>query len=528
MNVFNKQNQDIDTTESFEEGIPEIENEGMSTTALGGHDAPRSGKKKLFFMLGLVVVLIGGYVAYSKLGQDAPPPVQPVAAVPEAPMPVETAASAETPVPADVALPPPPPEEALVTPPADVTISAMPAETVAPVAAPDAALPPPASAAAAPEAPTIIAAMPEAPPVAAPADVSMPAPIADAPSMPAAPIVEPAKDLPVPSALNSEPAAIMPEMPPQPPMPAPMAQDASVATMPPPAPETALPAEIVSPAGTASGMAPAGVVPQQPPTAEAQPAATGAAPSAAEMAIVQNSAVLDQLSAPSSSPMPPAAASGSRTDIGADEAQILDLPEKYVVVKKDRSAEDLDSQLKSARTALAQNRNTAALELFTEIEKDHPEDVRVIMGKAVALQRLGQAEAAMAAYEQVLEKEPKNVEVLTNMLGLLKAQDPELALKNLSDLRETYPYNPEITAQLAVAYGQLGQYQEALKYLDIADTLQPGNAFVIYNRAVLFDKMGRSAEAISFYRQILKMYSDGDLEVALPIDSIKKRLATLR
>jgi Flp pilus assembly protein TadD len=251
--------------------------------------------------------------------------------------------------------------------------------------------------------------------------------------------------------------------------------------------------------------------------------------SEAERALVENAPMLENLSHQN---VPPSAHAGAEipqpVEIEAQNALIRVLPEKYVVVKKNRNAGDIDSRLTAARSALAENRNQAALAIFSDMEKTNPHDSRVLMGKAIALQSLGQNDEALAAYEDVLGQEPKNVEALTNMLGLLKAQDPHLALNKLKELRDDYPSSADITAQLGISYGVMGDYSSALKYLDMAEALGPGNAFVIYNRAVVYDKMGDSVHAAEYYRKILSLAAEGGLSQQLPLDAIRSRLVALR
>lgn len=265
----------------------------------------------------------------------------------------------------------------------------------------------------------------------------------------------------------------------------------------------------------------------------------GAQPNAAEMAIVQNAAVLDQLSQPNNAPV---VAQGSQDAMlnnvamqqaplnasGEQDAVIRPLPKQYLIVKKNHDAEDVDSRLTAARTALGQNRNSGALELFNELYKDFPRDHRVLMGRAVALQKMGQTEAALSAYEEVLTIQPQNLEALTNMLGLVKKADPALAVQKLGELQEAYPYNADIAAQLGIAHATQGSYEEAARYLDIADALKPGSGYVLYNRAVLYDKMGRTEQAGELYRQVVRMGADGKLDGQLPLDAIKRRLSTMQ
>lgn len=246
---------------------------------------------------------------------------------------------------------------------------------------------------------------------------------------------------------------------------------------------------------------------------------TTTTPTDAEKAIVENAAVMDSVGK-----LPDA----TSPDLGVEVAMIRPLPQRYLVVKKDHSAGDVDSRLTAARLALSQDRTSAALQLFNELYDDYPRDKRVLMGRAVSLQKLGQNVEALNAYEDVLTKDPKNLEALTNMLGLLKKTNPTLANQKLIELRQAYPYNADITAQLGISYAAAGDYTEAMRYFDIAESIKPGSAFVLYNKGVLLDKMGRGAEAAEIYRSILRLAADGDLDQNLPLETIRRRLATLR
>lgn len=268
-------------------------------------------------------------------------------------------------------------------------------------------------------------------------------------------------------------------------------------------------------------------------------AMTQTAPAAAtnaEKAIVENAAMLDQLSAPAAATAAdPAAAGRTVNEIlgvsGAGAVQpaiVRPMPDSYVIVRKDSNSGALDSRLKTARSALAQNRDAAALQMFNELYQDYPRDSRVTMGRALALQKTGQYDHALQAYEDVLGNDPRNLEALTNMLGILKLQNPALALEKLNELREAYPYNADIAAQLGVAYAGSQSYVEALKYFDIADSLRPGNAYVLFNRAVLHDRMGNEDKAAALYRQIIRLASEGMLKEPVPLDVVQRRLSTMR
>ncbi len=267
-----------------------------------------------------------------------------------------------------------------------------------------------------------------------------------------------------------------------------------------------------------------------------------ATPSPAEMAIVRNAA---SLKAPQAKPENPsvktahvaaeraknrvATDKGLRvTDILATPAQIRPLPTRYLVVKRDHSSDDYESLLVAARLALSNGHYAAALGLFNELFRRNPDDQRVLMGRAVALQDLGQGEEAIDTYRRVLQIDPDNVSAMTNVLGLIKGEDTASAIGALQKLREMYPANVAVTAQLGMLYGVAGDYSNAIKYLNMADALKPGDSVILYNRAVAYDHLGKTDKAAELYHRILNLASEGKLGTSLPLDDIRQRLATLR
>jgi tetratricopeptide (TPR) repeat protein len=114
------------------------------------------------------------------------------------------------------------------------------------------------------------------------------------------------------------------------------------------------------------------------------------------------------------------------------------------------------------------------------------------------------------------------------MLGLIRKQYPEVALRRLMDLQDKYPSNPGIAAQIGVTEADLGHPEDALRYLGMASNLEPSNAQHMFNMAVIADRMGKTADAIKYYEQALRIDSVYGKGRTLPRDTVLDRLATLR
>ena len=207
---------------------------------------------------------------------------------------------------------------------------------------------------------------------------------------------------------------------------------------------------------------------------------------------------------------------------------VLEPASKLIVSKQTAKASDMEAQLIAANRALDLGRYESALEMFDQLYSKNQRDTRILMGRAVAQQKLGMDDVAILSYEALLDLVPNNTDAIVNMMGLLKKQYPSVALRRLTDLRAKYPANAGIAAQLGMTYAELGENQEALRALGAAASLEPENPQHIYNMAVIADRAGSRALAIQYYEQSLQedaVYGGGR---SVPREKIYDRLSTLR
>lgn len=212
-------------------------------------------------------------------------------------------------------------------------------------------------------------------------------------------------------------------------------------------------------------------------------------------------------------------------------AQIRPLPKSYLVLRKTAERDSLNTNIVAAQRALNEGRLRAAADMFETLYMKHGDNVRVAMGRALAYHKLKNNRKALPAYEDVLKLEPKNLEALTNMLGILRLQEPELALERLLDLYELYPTNETVLAQLGGTYGHMKQYSKAIKYLDMAVALAPESSLFHYNRAVVLDHMARRHEAAASYRRSLALFTQTGKPMSaanIPVAAIRARLNSLQ
>lgn len=205
-------------------------------------------------------------------------------------------------------------------------------------------------------------------------------------------------------------------------------------------------------------------------------------------------------------------------------------PTAGAVLEKGDNSALVESRLVSARRASALGKNEAALDFYNEIYRQNPRDPRILMGRAVTYQKLGETQRAIDAYNEVLEVQPENPEALTNLMGLVVKTSPAVALENLLNLREKFPRNPAIAAQLGVAYTQSGNPQDGLRYLKLASDLEPKNALHYFNMAVISEHLGDTAGAIVNYEKTLDTSAVHGLgkDASFSREQVYDRLSRLR
>jgi hypothetical protein len=207
----------------------------------------------------------------------------------------------------------------------------------------------------------------------------------------------------------------------------------------------------------------------------------------------------------------------------------LEPGQKFVIAKKGPGASSTESQYIAAVRALKLGRYAAAMEMFQKLYKKSPRDPKVLMGLAVAQQGAGFSESAASTYEDLLKIQPNNADALVNLMGIMKSQYPSVTIKKLTELQSKYPENPGIPAQIGLANAEEGNYDDAIRYLEIAATMQPQNSSHVYNMAIITDKMGDASKAIKLYEEALQLdASYGDAANSLPREQIYDRLVVLR
>jgi len=82
---------------------------------------------------------------------------------------------------------------------------------------------------------------------------------------------------------------------------------------------------------------------------------------------------------------------------------------------------------------------------------------------------------------------------------------PADLIEHLTQQMERAPDDWQVQNKLAVEYAKMGEYELALPLLDSAAGLQPQNANIYYNRAVVYERLNRLADALASIQRSISL-----------------------
>lgn len=190
-----------------------------------------------------------------------------------------------------------------------------------------------------------------------------------------------------------------------------------------------------------------------------------------------------------------------------------------------------DSQVLLARlghTYLVTGRLNEAISTMQKVLALNPEHVDALTVSAVVSDSLGKKEEARVYYEKALATEPENKYLrMSYALNLATGGDIPESIRVYSGLIRDYPDEYILYQYLGIAYGVLGDNNNAIKNLELGINIQPTPA-AYYNLAVALKETGKAIEAIRALELYLENPKGEDEEsirsVRMELQNLKKTL----
>lgn len=199
-----------------------------------------------------------------------------------------------------------------------------------------------------------------------------------------------------------------------------------------------------------------------------------------------------------------------------------------IVVDQNASSNSVRARLVAADRAIDLGRYQAALEIYNELHNDYPKNKEVLLGRAITLQNMGHEDHAIAAYEELLDLDEKNLDAHINMLGIVAKKYPAVALQRLQTLKDDNGTNAGLVSQIAFVQASMKLYDDALNNYAFLAAQEPRNAQHLLNMAIVADKAGMDKAALKYYQQALDVDSVYGGGRSVNRDQIFDRIISLR
>ena len=133
----------------------------------------------------------------------------------------------------------------------------------------------------------------------------------------------------------------------------------------------------------------------------------------------------------------------------------------------------------------------------------------------------GQLDRAAVALDEALRRSPGNLKAAWFRGEILKADGLyEEALKEWAKVYEVYPRDRVLLAGVGRVRYLMGDYQEALRWIDLVLDIDPEDIGALYNRMLTLGALGRSEE-LEEARDLYAYHKDD--EDALAVTALYKR-----
>ncbi len=208
--------------------------------------------------------------------------------------------------------------------------------------------------------------------------------------------------------------------------------------------------------------------------------------------------------------------------------EMISRAQQVIHVKRVSSEKSPQAVLAAGDRVMRVHQYDDAVKIYDQALKKNPSNAVALSGKALALQKSGDTKAAMGIYQRLLDLNPRDLDSLTNYLGLLQKQNPDEAMGRLDVLAEKYPDNAAIAGQIGAVFASQKDAPNALRYFMKANALDDENPTYPFNIAVLYDRMGNGVKARSYYGQALGIIRENpEMAGGLSAEKIRDRLRAL-
>jgi len=144
---------------------------------------------------------------------------------------------------------------------------------------------------------------------------------------------------------------------------------------------------------------------------------------------------------------------------------------------------------------------------WQKILQADPKNADALHGLAAVAQRRGQPERAADYYLRAIEADPKDAHALSGLIALRGQADPQQTESRLKTLLAEQPDSPPLNFVLGNLLARDGRWADAQQAYFKAHVADPGNPDYLFNLAVSLDQLRQARLAAQYYNQAISAAS---------------------
>lgn len=189
----------------------------------------------------------------------------------------------------------------------------------------------------------------------------------------------------------------------------------------------------------------------------------------------------------------------------------------------------IDELLTTAHDLLMQGEDVEALGLYDQVLKRDKNNRSALQAKMYVLQHKGDSEQAVDIGRRLVQLDPDNTQARANLVAALGRSYKATAMTELEQHVAAKPKDAAALAALAKLESRRGYFDKAYNHLKRAVEVAPQNLGYRLDLAILYDRAGYGADALTLYRHVLRaaLNEDAATRSAFPTESVRQRVAYL-
>jgi tetratricopeptide (TPR) repeat protein len=204
-------------------------------------------------------------------------------------------------------------------------------------------------------------------------------------------------------------------------------------------------------------------------------------------------------------PVPMPKSASPRKSMATHRQAMADEDSSMKVSRLNKGKPAFDATQVAAYQAFQAGDDATAGQLYRQLLQSDPRNIDVLLSLAAVAARQDHADEAVKDYQRVLELDPNNNIAQEGLIVLLGQTNPTRSVSQLKTMIAQQPNSAYLYAALGGVYADQNQWPDAQQAYFQALNIEPKNAEYAFNLAVSLDQLKKPDLALNYYQQALAL-----------------------